>query len=225
MTSVERRRLVRQHRTLICRGGLGCYILVATGIFEAEGQKMKRAAWLLVGRVLLVAGTAFSAIARADFELTGPDGRRFLLKDNGTWQALEALGKDQAGEGLAASDQALLLLEGKMDRGNGCRYAVQLVNNLPYEIRSFVPQFSAYRANGVHYDTVSVGSSFAVLRPGDKQTREFEIIGLTCQEIARLQVVGGDRCVMGDLDKFAPATGQCLARVRVVKSDLVRFDK
>jgi hypothetical protein len=186
---------------------------------------MKRLAWLLVGRILLVAGIAFSAIARADFELAGPDGRRFLLRDNGTWQALEASGKDRADEEFSDSNQALLLLERKMDRGNGCRYAVQLVNNLPYEIRSFVPHFSAYRANGVHYDTVSVGSSFAVLRPGDKQTREFEIIGLTCQEIARLQVVGGDRCVMGDLDKFSPATGECLARVRVVKSDLVRFDK
>jgi hypothetical protein len=40
-----------------------------------------------------------------------------------------------------------------------------------------------------------------------------------------LQVSGGDRCVVGDLDRFSPADGQCLARVRVVASTLVRFDK
>ena len=68
-----RRWLVTQHRALIRREELGRYILVATRIFEIEGQKMKSSAWLLVGRVLLVAGTAFSAIARADFELAGPD--------------------------------------------------------------------------------------------------------------------------------------------------------
>jgi hypothetical protein len=30
---------------------------------------------------------------------------------------------------------------------------------------------------------------------------------------------------MGDLYKFSETKGQCLARVRVVESDLVRFDK
>jgi len=30
---------------------------------------------------------------------------------------------------------------------------------------------------------------------------------------------------MGDLDRFSGETGKCLARVRVVASDLVRFEK
>ena len=49
--------------------------------------------------------------------------------------------------------------------------------------------------------------------------------GISCQEIARLQVSGGDRCVMGDLDRFSFDSGVCLSRVRVVESKLVRFDK
>ena len=63
------------------------------------------------------------------------------------------------------------------------------------------------------------------MRPGDKQVRDFEFVGIACQEIARVQVVGGDRCVMGDLHKYTDEKGQCLARLRVVASDLVRFDK
>jgi hypothetical protein len=63
------------------------------------------------------------------------------------------------------------------------------------------------------------------MKPGNKQSREFEFFGIKCEDIARVQVVGGDRCVMGDLHRFSDATGQCLARVRVAASDLVRFDK
>ena len=39
-------------------------------------------------------------------------------------------------------------------RGNGCQLAVRLENKLPYEIRSLVPYYSVYRADGVIYDTV-----------------------------------------------------------------------
>ena len=59
----------------------------------------------------------------------------------------------------------------------------------------------------------------------EKQRREFEFTGIACQDIARVQVVGGDRCEMGDLHRFSDLKGQCLERVRVVSSDLVRFDK
>ena len=55
--------------------------------------------------------------------------------------------------------------------------------------------------------------------------REFEFRGIACRDIVRVQVVGGDRCDMGDLDKYSAAKGQCLARVRVVASDLIPFEK
>jgi hypothetical protein len=148
-----------------------------------------------------------------------------LLKDNGTWQQLEATAKDQLADKPKEAGEAVLLLERKTERGNGCRFAVRLANDLPYEISSLVPYYSIYRANGVIYDTVSSPSSFTGLKPGDRQSREFEVVGIACKDIARVQVVGGDKCVMGELTKFADVKGECLARVRVVASDLVRFDK
>ena len=183
--------------------------------------------------LLLVAGMALLHAARADFELTGPDGRRILLKDDGTWRHIEEKGKEPLKENPETlkpetlkpetKGEAVLRLERKTEAGSSCRYELRLVNNLPYEIRSLVPGFSAHRANGVVYD--SVLSGFQWLRPGDSQTREIQFRGITCQEIVRVQVVGGDRCVMGDLDRFAMPDGACLARIRVLASDVVRFDK
>lgn len=186
---------------------------------------MRRSGWLSAGRVLLVLGIALSCSAQADFELTGPDGRRILLKDNGTWRHLEGLDKDQVVDKPKEAGEAVLHLEGKVERGEGCRFVVRLDNDLPYEINSLVPYYSVYRANGVIYDTVPSPSSFTGLKPGDKQSREFEVRGITCKDIVRVRVVGGDKCVMGELNKFTDGKGMCLARVRVVGSDLVRFDK
>ena len=186
---------------------------------------MSRSVWMAVASAFLVAGMALSHLARADLEITAPDGRRVLLLDNGTWQNVEGANKDQAEGKIKQEGEAVLTLERKIERGSNCRFVMRLVNNLPYEIRSFVPYYSAYRANGVLYDTVSSGSSFAAMRPGDTLVREVDVVGIPCQEIVRLQVVGGDRCNMGDLDKFTGTEGQCLARVRVVASDLVRFEK
>lgn len=184
---------------------------------------MTRMPWLS-SRVLLPAlALALACSARADFELTSPDGRQILLKDNGTWQYLEATNKDQAG--AMPAGEAVLTLERKTDRGIGCRFAVRLVNNLPYEISSLVPYYAVYRANGVIYDTVASPASFTGMKPGDVQNREFEVRGITCAEIVRLQVVGGDKCIMGELNKFTGGQGKCLARVRVVPSDLVPFEK
>ena len=121
--------------------------------------------------------------------------------------------------------EAILVLERVSPRGSGCQLTVRLDNKLPYEIRSLVPYYSAYRANGVIYDTVSGAQGFSSIKPGDKQSREIEFAGIPCTEINRVQVVRGGRCQMGDLDRFSATQEQCLARVRVVASDLVRFDK
>ena len=170
------------------------------------------------------AALSLSLGAHADFQVTGPDGRRILLKDNGTWRYIERAGKDEPKGTSKEEGEAVLTLERKVERGGSCRFVLRLVNNLPYEIRSLVPYYAAYRTNGVIYDTVSPGSGFVSLKPGDKQDREVEFLGIACQDIARVQVVGGDRCDMGDLGKWS-APGACLARVRVVASEVVRFDK
>ena len=183
---------------------------------------MKYRIWLMAG-CLLVAGMVLSQGAQADLEVTGPDGRRILLKDNGTWRYVEGIGKDDAKGKVKDEGEAVLTLERKAERGGSCRFTLRLVNNLPYEIRSLVPYYAAYRTTGVIYDTVSPGSGFVSLKPGDKQDRE-------SSSRNRLSGYrpgasgGGDRCDMGDLGKWS-AKGACLARVRVVASEVVRFDK
>ncbi len=173
----------------------------------------------------IVAATALLAwnTAAADFELTDPQGRRILLKEDGTWQFLEPT--KPGTQDATNVGEAVLSLDARSERGNGCRFSVTLVNNLPYEIESFVPAFSAYRSNGVLYDTVSIPASFNSLKPGNRQSREFEFYGIKCADIARMQVVGGDRCSMGNLRRFSDAKGECLARISVAPSEVVRFDK
>ena len=109
----------------------------------------RRHIWAAAGGALVAAVLAFPA--QADFELTAPDGQRVILYDNGTWRYGEATTKDQA-VSVKQDGEAVLTLESKVERGNNCRFVLRLVNNLPYEIRSLVPYYSAYRADGVIYD-------------------------------------------------------------------------
>ncbi len=196
---------------------------------------MTASRWARGSVVLLVAGVTSGALA--DFEATGPDGRRILLKDDKTWRYVEpdtakdpkpAAEKDGADKPVAAGDkksagEVLLYLDGKIDGNRVCRLELRMVNNLPYEIRSLVPEFSILRANGVVYDSKFSGFSF--IKPGDSQKREVRFNGIDCNDIARVKVGGGDRCEMGDLDKFANAKGACLAHIRVEPSSVIRFDK
>jgi len=174
--------------------------------------------------------------ASTDFEVTGPDGRRILLKEDKTWRYLETEAKKDPAEAKKTAEakdapaekpkdpgEAVLYLDGRIEGNRTCRFQVRLVNNLPYEIRSLVPEFSVFRNEGVVYD--SVFQSFQFLKPGDTQRREVRLDGLACQDIMRVRVGGGDRCEMGELDKFSPGKGKCLALVRVVASEVVRFDK
>lgn len=165
--------------------------------------------------------------AAADMELTAPDGRRVLLKDDGTWRYADDSAAKPAGDAQSAEKkpegEAVLSLEGKIEGNRICRLQLRLVNSLPYEIRSLVPELSIARPNGVVYDSLLAGFSF--LKPGDSQRREVRFNGINCKDIARVLVGGGDRCEMGDLDKFTPGRGLCLARVRVVASDVLPFEK
>ena len=179
---------------------------------------------LAIFALLLIASLSAAHAAGADFELIGPDGRRILLKADGTWQYL-LQEKGDAADAPKSDGEAILVLERVSPRGNGCQLGVRLENKLPYEIRSLVPYYSVYRAGGVLYDTSSGGQGFSSIRPGDMQRREIEFQGIPCDAISRVRIVGGGRCQMGDLDRFSATPEQCLARVRVVGSDLVRFEK
>jgi hypothetical protein len=207
----------------------------------------------------LISGFMAYQAAFAEQELVTPDGRRVLLRDNGTWAYIETMPKDTQGAKptetkakdapateAAAKDtkgkdgkareakndkkdgELLLRVDNKTEFGTACRFDLQLVNKMPYEVTSLVLSFSAYRPDGVLYATETAGSQFGSLKPGNAQRRQLEFRGITCKEIARLQVSGGDRCTMGDLHRWsdiAEVKGECLARVKVVESNLVRFDK
>ena len=108
-------------------------------------------------------------------------------------------------------------------RGVGCRLSLKLENKLPYPINNLVPFFSAIRPDGVVYQTMS--TSFMGLRPGDSQVRTVDFTGIVCDDIGRVQVQGGDRCDMAELDRFTEGKGLCLARVKVLPSSLMRFEK
>lgn len=164
---------------------------------------------------------ARSGAAWADLELTVPDGRRVLLRDDGSWKYQDAPGKDQP-KGAPAAEAVLQLMR-KIERGPHCRVAIQIANGLPYEIGHIVPSFTAYRANGAVHETANI--AFQSIRPSDKLERMVDFNRISCAEIARVQVSGADRCQMGELTKFSEANGQCLARVRVAPSSLTRFDK
>ncbi|MBE0550600.1 MAG: hypothetical protein IH627_23635 [Rubrivivax sp.] len=185
---------------------------------------MKTKTWLRTSLGALMLGALWLPAAWADFELKDGQGRTILLKDDGTWRYLEAPAASGAASAPAKEQpQAELLLERRMDAPGGCRFELTLVNTLTYEIRSLVPEFAVYRANDVAYSAQT--ASFGPVRPGDRSRRALQFIGIACTDIARLQVQGGDRCEMGDLNKFSDAKGQCLARVRVVPSELLRFEK
>lgn len=173
--------------------------------------------------VLPALALVLSQVALADIELSTPDGRRVLLKDDGTWRYQDAKDKAATPAKPKQEGEAVLTLEQKIERGNHCRLVFRMVNNLPYPIGNIVPYVSAYRASGVVHETLNM--AFQSIRPTDTMTQAVDFSRITCNEIARVQVTGGDRCEMGDLIKFSEANGQCLARVRVVPSDLIRFDK
>ena len=173
---------------------------------------------------LLALGSSWPALA--DMQLVAPDGRTVLLKDDGSWSYVD--GKTASGANAkdgkdAQVEQATLALESKTPFGPNCRVTLTMTNRLPYEIVQIVPYFSAMRANGVMHQ--SLGRGFQNVRPTDSKTRVVEFTGIACEDIARIQVVGGDRCEMGELTKFSPDKGQCLARIKVMPSDVLTFEK
>jgi hypothetical protein len=174
---------------------------------------------LLVGALALLLAQA----CLADIELSTPDGRRVLLKDDGTWRYQDAKDAATAGAKRKQEGEAVLTLQQKIERGNHCRVVIELVNNLPNEIRSLIPYLSAYRANGAMHETHSI--AFHSIRPSDRLSRSVDFNRITCAEIARVQVTGGDRCEIGEMNRFSDVKGECLALVKVIPSDLAKFDK
>ena len=154
--------------------------------------------------------------ATADVELMTPDGRRVLLRDDHTWEFVEE--DEDTGD-----EHVLLAVARKTDLLNGCMFGLRLTNNTRFEVKSLVPQFSAFTRDNIRYDTVFM--AFGPINPTRYQYREISFFGITCGEIIYVKVAGADRCTMGDLDRYNATEGECLSRIRVAHSDLVDISK
>ncbi len=192
---------------------------------SSPSARLRRTAWavLLASLTASLLGVAGGATA-ADIELVTQEGRKVILKDDGTWRYADAaVPPDPAASAAEPTVQAELSLVRRDVRGVGCRLSLKLENKLSYTINNLVPFFSALRPDGVVYKTVS--TSFLGLRPGDSQGSTVDFTGITCDDIGRVLVNGGDRCDMAELDRFTEGKGLCLARVKVLPSSLMRFEK
>lgn len=171
----------------------------------------------------LLLGVSAMLANSADFKLTDANGRQILLKDDGTWRYVDSAEAGATKNVVDGQPQAELQLLRRREIFDGCSFDLSLENRLPYDIGSLVPQFLIVRGNGIVFLDQMV--DFGRIRPHDQVQRELKVMGLKCSDIVKLQVTGGDRCEMGDLDKFTDGKGHCLARVRVKPSTLVPFSK
>ena len=154
--------------------------------------------------------------ASADIDAVTSDGRRVKLLDDQTWMFV-----DEPIEQSAA--QLRLELVSMENERIHCAVGLRFYNNADYKVLSFVPRFAAFLASGVRYDTVFVG--FQDVLPTQFVYQRLVYERIACEKIDEIQVLGGDRCNMDDLDRYSPPDGACLSRVEVVPSDLVKFYK
>ncbi len=149
-------------------------------------------------------------------EVVTPNGRHVLLKDDFTWEYLEV-------EQLPASESAVLEVVNIKDLGSTCDIGFRLTNNLPFMIKSLVPRFSAYTRDNVNFDTRS--KSFNSIKPTGSQYQQVRFIGIACKDISHVKLHGADRCTMGPFTKFDSGEGECLKRVFVQESALIKVIK
>ena len=172
--------------------------------------------------VVLLAGSLTLA-AWADTTAVTEDGRRVLLRDDQTWEYVETAAEDAAGADTTGQEVLVLEVEKRIDGARSCRLGLRLTNNSAHRVDSMVPQLSAMTRDDVLFDTVFV--SFHSIKPTLSQYAEANIRGLACEDIGRIRVHGADRCDFDDLDKYNATGGQCLARIRVLESDLIQIAK
>ncbi len=184
---------------------------------HTEADSRARQPQRFLASIVILAGALVASCTSppGDFTVRGPDGRQILIRHDGTWR----YAGDAADEAPRAGGEARLTVVGRTDEGRDCRITLELANRLPYEIHSLVPTFVAIRASG--YPNRQVSVNFNGLFPEGSQRRTALYEGISCAEIAHLQMIGGDRCTMGDLDLLRASGDECLSRVRIVPNRLV----
>lgn len=165
--------------------------------------------------LLFVLALAMPAAA-ADVTATTEDGRKVILRDNGTWVPADADDEKKKRE-------ARLVLENRAGLANGCRLGLRLHNELPAQIRTLVLRFTAYKGAEVPFETVSRGFSF--LKPTTSQYREVTFRGIGCDQISSVEVFAARNCHVGELTKYSATAADCLKLFSVDASDLMAIAK
>jgi len=155
--------------------------------------------------------------ATADLTITAPDGRKILLRDDGTWTLLQDTADAEARR------YATLILENKIDLAGGCRLGLRMRNDLSEQIRTLVLRFTAYKGEQIPFDTVSRGYSY--IKPTASQYQEITFRGITCDEITLVEVLAARNCHVGDLTKYSAEAHHCLNLVDVVTSEVLPIAK
>lgn len=166
----------------------------------------------IIGGFLL--STAITA--QAAFDLATPDGRTVRLNDDQTWEYIEKIEDPEM-------TYAVLSVAKKKELPTGCRFGFRLQNDLGFKIKSLVPEFSVYKSEDLLYETISRG--FYEIKPTNSQYREIHFSRIGCNEIDFIKVHGADHCTMGPHTKFSSEQGECLERIKVEESDLIRIRK
>lgn len=161
--------------------------------------------------VLLLAAAA----AGADTVATTVDGRQVLLREDGRWEYLQP--------DTRAERAALLSLENRAELARGCRLGLRLQNDLVAQIRTLVLRFTAFKGDGIPFETVSRGFSF--IKPTVSQYQEIDFRGITCDEISAVQVTAARNCHVGELTKYSASAADCASLVEVIPSDILPFAK
>ncbi len=156
-------------------------------------------------------------IAAADMTATTADGRKVLLRDNGTWKFTGKV------EDVDGEPHATLTLEKKFDLARGCRLGLRLQNDLPAQIRTLVLRFTAFKGGAVAFETVSRGYSY--IKPTVSQYQEISFRGITCEEISSVAVSAARNCHVGQLTKYSASEERCLELVDVRPSDMLPIAK
>jgi hypothetical protein len=168
--------------------------------------------------MVLVVASAMGAGAWAAQEAVTGDGMRVLLRDDGTWERLDAPDKEDENAGGAK-----LVVEKREALVNGCRFGLRLSNNLKEPIRSLVLRFTAYKPGPIAYETVTRG--FFNIKPTDSQYQTIPFRGITCEGILQVEVDAADKCRVGEFSSYWYGADRCIGGVDVVDSDLVKIFK
>ncbi len=168
--------------------------------------------------LLLLLTAALIAPAWAARQAVTDDGMRVLLKDDGTWEALDAPAKQDEDAGGAR-----LEVVRRDALANGCRLGLRLTNNLDEPIRSLVLRFTAYKAGPVAYTSITRG--FFNIKSTDSQYQTVLFAGITCDQVIEVEVDAAEKCRIGADNSYWYGSDRCIGGVDVMPSDLIRIYK